>query len=193
MAEGKDPGNSIWPWAAGYKPEMKTLQELYGVSGAVISAVDLINGIGVYAGMKVIPVEGATGLYDTNYEGKARAAIRAIKEVDFVFLHIEASDEAGHEGDADLKIKTIEYLDKRAVKPIMEETETMDEDVAIAVLPDHPTPCEVRTHVHDPVPFIIYRPGDEPDAVKSYDEVSVNKGYYGTLKGDQFIKTLIFG
>ena len=190
-SEGKDPANSIWMWAPGYKPKMKTLQELFGIRGAVISAVDLINGLGVYAGMKVIPVEGATGLYDTNYEGKARAAVNALKEVDLVYLHIEASDEAGHEGDVDLKIKTIEYLDKRVVQTIMNETEEMEEEVAIAVLPDHPTPCEVRTHVHDPVPFIIYHPGEEPDGVDHYDEVSVEEGYYGTLEGEQFIKTLL--
>jgi len=191
IGDGKDPANSIWPWAPGHKPDMKTLQELYGVSGAVISAVDLIHGIGVYAGMKSIHVEGATGLYDTNYEGKAKAAVEALKDVDLVFLHIEASDEAGHEGDADLKIKTIEYLDERVVKYIVEETEKMDEDVTIALLPDHPTPCEVRTHVHDPVPFIIYRPGETPDEVTEYNEKSVEEGYYGTLEGEQFMKTLI--
>ncbi|MFC1502376.1 cofactor-independent phosphoglycerate mutase [bacterium] len=191
VTEGKDPGNSIWVWAAGYKPEMATLQELYGVTGAVISAVDLIHGIGVYAGMKSIHVEGATGLYDTNYEGKAQAALEALKVVDLVFLHVEASDEAGHEGDVDLKIKTIEYLDRRIVKTIMEETEKMDEEVAIAILPDHPTPCSIRTHVHDPVPFIIFRPGDEPDAVTEYNELSVLKGHYGTLEGDQFMKALL--
>ncbi len=191
IGDGKDPANSIWPWAPGHKPDMKTLQELYGVSGAVISAVDLIHGIGVYAGMKSIHVEGATGLYDTNYEGKAKAAVEALKDVDLVFLHIEASDEAGHEGDVDLKIKTIEYLDERVVKYIVEETEKMDEDVTIALLPDHPTPCEVRTHVHDPVPFIIYRPGETPDEVTEYNEKSVEEGYYGTLEGEQFMKTLI--
>jgi 2,3-bisphosphoglycerate-independent phosphoglycerate mutase len=191
IAGGKDPGNSIWVWAPGYKPEMQTLRELYGVTGAVISAVDLIHGIGVYAGMKSIHVEGATGLYDTNYEGKAQAALDALKEVDLVFLHIEASDEAGHEGDVDLKIKTIEYLDRRVVRTIMDETETMDEETAIALLPDHPTPCEVRTHVHDPVPFIIYRPGEEPDPVAEYNEWSVEKGFYGILEGDQFIKALL--
>ena len=192
MSNGKDPGNSIWPWAAGYKPKMKTFQELYGRNGAVISAVDLIKGIGVYAGLSVIEVEGATGLYDTNYEGKARVAVNALKETDFVFLHIEASDEAGHEGDVDLKIKTIEYLDGRVVKHIMEETERMEEPAAIAILPDHPTPCEVRTHVHDPVPFIICRPGETPDEVKEYNETSVEKGHYGTLKGNQFIKALLY-
>ena len=141
--------------------------------------------------MKSIHVEGATGLYDTNYEGKAKAAIDALKEVDLVYLHVEAPDEAGHEGNVELKIKTIEDLDSRVVKFIMEEAAKMDEPVAIALLPDHPTPCEVRTHTHDPVPFIICRPGDKPDEVKTYNEVSVEKGYYGTLAGDQFIKELI--
>lgn len=192
MSEGKDPGNSIWPWASGHKPKMKTFQDLYGINGAVISAVDLIKGIGVYAGLSIIEVEGATGLYDTNYEGKARAAVDALKRTDFVFLHIEASDEAGHEGDVDLKIKTIEYLDRRVVKHIMEETKKMEEPAAMAILPDHPTPCEVRTHVHDPVPFIIHRQGETPDDVTEYNETSVEKGHYGTLKGDQFIKALLF-
>ena len=190
-SEGKDPANSIWVWAPGYKPKMKTLQELYGISGAVISAVDLIKGIGMYAGMKIISVEGATGLYDTNYEGKAQAAVDALNETDLVYLHIEASDEAGHEGDVDLKIKTIEYLDNRVVKYIMEETTKMSDKVSIAILPDHPTPCEVLTHVHDPVPFIIFHPGEAPDEVKEYNEVSVEKGYYGILEGEQFIKTLL--
>ncbi|MFW9597331.1 MAG: cofactor-independent phosphoglycerate mutase, partial [Paludibacter sp.] len=165
-AVGKDKANSIWPWSPGYKPEMKTLTELYKLkTGAVISAVDLIRGIGVYAGLKVILVPGATGLYNTNYEGKAEAAINALKEDDFVYLHIEASDEAGHEGDVDLKIKTIEYLDARIVKPILDEVSTWDEPVTIAILPDHPTPCAFKTHTNKPVPFIIYRPGETTDAV----------------------------
>ncbi len=189
--DAKDPANSIWPWAPGYKPKMKTLQELFGISGAVISAVDLIHGIGVYAGMKIIHVEGATGLHDTNYEGKAQAAIQVLREVDLVYLHIEASDEAGHEGDVDLKIKTIEYLDQRVVKTIVEETQKMQEPVTIALLPDHPTPCEIRTHVHDPVPFIIYHPGVPPDEVRRYDEVSVEQGYFGTLVGKDFMKALL--
>ncbi len=165
IEQGKDPGNSIWVWAPGYKPEMMTFQERYGISGAVISAVDLINGLGVYAGFRVIPVEGATGLHDTNYEGKAAAAVKALEDSDFVFIHIEASDEAGHEGDVDLKIKTIEYLDARVVGPIMEATASMEEPVAIGLIPDHATPCEIRTHTHDPVPFIIRRPGESPDEV----------------------------
>ncbi len=189
---GKDPGNSIWPWSPGYKPNMKTFKELYGVkSGAVISAVDLIQGLGVYAGFEVIKVEGATGLYDTNYEGKAKAVVDALQNMDFIYLHIEASDEAGHEGDEQLKIKTIEYLDRRVVKYIVEKTAEMAEDVAIAILPDHPTPCEVRTHVHDPVPFLIYHPNATPDDVTEYNEESVKNGYYGLLEGNQFIKAFL--
>ena len=189
--EGEDAANSIWFWSAGYKPEMKTLRELYGISGAVISAVDLIRGIGVYAGMKVIQVEGATGLYDTNYEGKAEAAVNALSEVDLVYLHVEASDEAGHEGDVELKIKTIEYLDRRGVEYIMKKTAEMPEKVAIAVLPDHPTPCGIRMHTRDAVPFIIYHPDETPDNVTEYNEIRVEKGSFGTLEGSQFIKALL--
>ena len=191
-AEGKEPANSIWPWSPGYKPTMPTLKEMFGIEkSAVISAVDLIQGIGVYAGMKVINVEGATGLYDTNYEGKAKSAVDALKKNDFVYLHIEASDEAGHEGNVELKIKTIEYLDQRIVKYILNETAKMDEDVAIAILPDHPTPCELRTHTRKPVPFSIYKPGAKPDEVKVYDEFAVENGFYKTLKGNEFMKVFL--
>lgn len=182
-AAGKDKANSIWPWSPGYKPEMKTLMELYGLkSGSVISAVDLIRGIGVYAGLKVIEVEGITGLYNTNYEGKAQAAIEALRTNDFVYLHIEASDEAGHEGDVDLKIKTIEYLDYRVVQPILEEVASWDEPVTIAILPDHPTPCAIKTHTNKPVPFVIYRTNEAGDAVQQYDEFACEKGSYGLLR-----------
>ncbi len=191
VKEGKDPASSIWPWAAGYKPRMKTLQQRYGLTGAVISAVDLIHGIGVYAGMESIHVPGATGLYDTNYEGKTAAALEALKRVNLVYLHIEASDEAGHEGDTDLKIRTIEYLDGRVVGPIMAAVEKMNEPVAIALLPDHPTPIEVRTHVRDPVPFVIMRPGMEPDSVTAYDEESARRGAYGLLQGPGFMECLL--
>ena len=192
IALGKDPANSIWPWSPGYRPAMQTMQEMYGFNGgSVISAVDLIRGIGVYAGLKVITVEGATGLYDTNYEGKAQAALEALKTDDFVYLHIEASDEAGHEGDVGLKIKTIENLDKRAVGIIYEALQKWDEPVAIAVLPDHPTPCSIRTHTNIPVPFLIYKPGQEPDSVTRFDEFSVENGKYGILEKDQFIKELL--
>ncbi len=191
-AEGKDPANSIWVWSPGYKPSMKTLKEKFGIgSGAVISAVDLIKGIGVYAGLESIEVEGATGLYNTNYEGKAEAAIEALKKNDFVFLHIEASDEAGHEGDVDLKVKTIEYLDSRIVKPIYEEVSKWNEPVSIAILPDHPTPCAIKTHTASAIPFIIYNPEAEADKVEVYNEFSVKEGSYGILNEDEFIKSFL--
>ena len=192
IAAGKDPANSIWPWSPGYRPAMQTLQQMYGIrKGSVISAVDLIRGIGVYAGLEIISVEGATGLYDTNYEGKAEAALKALDTNDFVYLHVEASDEAGHEGDVALKIKTIEYLDKRLLRILYEALQQRDEPVAIAVLPDHPTPCVLRTHTNTPVPFLICKPGQTPDEVTCFDEFSVLKGRYGLLEKDEFIKQLI--
>jgi 2,3-bisphosphoglycerate-independent phosphoglycerate mutase len=191
-AAGKDPANSIWLWSPGYRPQMKTINQLFGVkSGAVISAVDLIKGIGVYAGLRPILVEGATGLYNTNYEGKAQAAIDALRTDDFVYLHIEASDEAGHEGDVALKVKTIEYLDSRVVKPIFEEVSKWDEPVTIAILPDHPTPCSIRTHTSDPVPFVIYCPAQKSDSVLIYDEFEAQKGSYGMLQSQEFMKILL--
>jgi 2,3-bisphosphoglycerate-independent phosphoglycerate mutase len=159
--------------------------------GAVITAVDLIKGIGRYAGLRSIEVEGATGLFDTNYEGKAQAAIEALRTDDFVYLHVEASDEAGHEGNLQLKIQTIEDLDRRLVGPIYEATKDWDEPVAIAVLPDHPTPVALLTHTTDPVPFLIYAPGAEPDGVAAFDEVSCKDGMYGLLEKDGFIKALM--
>ena len=158
---------------------------------AVISAVDLSRGIGVYAGMDVIHVEGATGLYDTNYEGKAAAAIEALRTHDFVYLHIEASDEAGHEGDVELKVRTIEYLDRRIVDPVFRAVNQWDEPVAIAVLPDHPTPCAIRTHTNAPIPFVIYKPGATPDAVERYDEFAAIDGSYGLLRKDEFMKVFL--
>ena len=192
-AEGKDCANSIWPWSPGYRPSMRPMTEEFGIkSGVVISAVDLIFGIGVYAGLKPVYVEGATGLYDTNYEGKAQAAIDALRNgANFVFLHVEASDEAGHEGDYELKKRTIEYLDNRILRPLMDAVSEMDEPVAVAVLPDHPTPCRLRTHTSAPVPFLIYRPGDTPDDVTVFSEESAADGGYGLLTGSQFIKSLI--
>ena len=188
-AEGKDEANSIWPWGGGYRPQMKTLSEMYPQikRGDVISAVDLIRGIGHYAGLHNIIVPGATGLADTNYEGKTQAAIEALRKDDFVFLHIEASDEAGHDGDLELKLRTIENLDSRVVGPIFEEVSKWDEPVAIAVMPDHPTPVEIRTHVEEPVPFIVWYPGISPDSVQTYSEVSCVSGSYGMLYLTEFM------
>ncbi len=193
MASGKQPANSIWPWSPGYRPSMQTIGEMFQQvhSGSVISAVDLIKGIGHYAGLDIIEVEGATGLSDTNYEGKAQAALDALRRQDFVFLHVEASDEAGHDGDLDLKLRTIEYFDRRIVKTIYEEVKTWQEPVCIAVLPDHPTPVEVRTHVSEPVPFAIWHPTITPDDVMQYDEVSCVNGAYGLLRLQQFMQKLM--
>lgn len=193
--KGIDLANSIWPWGGGYRPSMEIFSKMYPEvkSGAVISAVDLIRGIGHYAGFRNIIVDGATGLFDTNYEGKAKAALDALHTDDFVFLHVEASDEAGHDGNLDLKIKTIENLDHRIIEPIFKEISTWNEAVSIAVLPDHPTPVELRTHVNEPVPFLIYYPGIQADNVEVFDEQSCVSGGYGLLKLQQFMHTFMNG
>ena len=190
---GERQANSIWPWSGGYRPSMETLMQQYPQvkSGSVISAVDLIRGIGHYAGLKIVEVEGATGLANTNYEGKAQAAIEALEHDDFVFVHVEASDEAGHDGDLEVKLKTIEYLDQRLIAPIYNKVKSWDEPVCIAVLPDHLTPVEMRIHVGQPVPFIIWYRGIEPDEVQQYDEVSCVSGAYGLLKLNEFMQTFM--
>ena len=192
-ARGERQANSIWPWSGGYRPSMQTLMQQYPQihSGAVISAVDLIQGIGKYAGLRIIKVAGATGLADTNYEGKAQAAIEALQQDDFVFVHVEATDEAGHDGDLELKLKAIDYLDQRLIKPIVEACEKMSEPVCIAILPDHPTPVEQRIHVNEPVPFLIYYKGIVPDSVEHYDEESCVTGGYGLLRLQQFMQTFM--
>lgn len=196
--KGLDMASSIWPWGGGYRPRMTPLTETFPQirCGAVITAVDLIRGIGTYAGLRVINVEGATGLWDTNYEAKAAAAIEALKTDDFVYLHVEASDEAGHDGDLQLKLKTIESLDKRLIAPILEATQTDDfrkqyGDVSVALLPDHPTPVAHRTHTSEPIPFAIYTPGCEGDDVAVFDEDAAKEGSCGLLHGDEFIKELM--
>ena len=204
MAEGKDPANSIWPWSLGYRPQMQTLHELFPNrirTGAVISAVDLIFGIGVYCGLKKVEVPGATGLWDTNYEGKTEAALRELRDKDFVFLHVEATDEAGHDGDAELKKRCVEMLDKRCIGPILDEVQHWDEAVRVAILPDHPTPIKYRTHTMTPVPFAIWQnhpsatPGDAatlvPDGVQTFDEAACFDGACGLLERDGFIRFLL--
>lgn len=193
MEQGKDPANSIWPWGGGFRPQMELLSEKFPEvkSGTVISAVDLIRGIGHYAGFETPEVEGATGLYDTNYENKVSVALDALRQQDFVYLHIEASDEAGHEGNMDLKKRTIEDLDNRVVRPIYEEVKNWDEPVSIAILPDHPTPCSLRTHTSEPVPFLIWNPEIQPDNVETFDEVSALHGSYGLLQKDEFIQAFL--
>ena len=185
---GKRPGNLIWPWGGGKKPSMPTLKEKYGVKSAVISAVDLVKGIGIYAGMEIINVQGATGLYNTNYEGKADAALKALRNNDLVFVHVEAPDEAGHCRDYRLKVKTIEDLDKRLLGRILEG---LSEPYAIAILPDHPTPVKTGTHSREPVPFSIASPFLKPDGVKKFDEFSAREGAFGLVENDYLISLLL--
>jgi len=191
IAAGADPANSIWPWSPGRKPRMQTLQQRFGVHGAVISAVDLINGLGLYAGMDVIRVEGATGLWDTNFEGKAAACLEALRDHDLVYVHVEATDEAGHAKDAALKVECIEMLDARLVGPILQGVEKLAEHVNIAVLPDHPTPVASGVHERDPVPVAVLRPGDAPDESMCYDEEQAKIGDIPFMRGDDFIRLIL--
>jgi 2,3-bisphosphoglycerate-independent phosphoglycerate mutase len=190
IAAGKDPANSIWLWSPGRRPSMWTYSDRFGIKGTVISAVDLIRGIGIYAGLKPVYVQGATGLYNTNYEGKADACLKALDDgFDFCYVHVEAPDEAGHEGDLELKIKTIQDLDQRLIGRIIEGVQSRNYNPVIAILPDHPTPVETRTHGRDPVPVAIWDPLKSPDPVEFYDEISCKQGALGLLQGDEFIKT----
>lgn len=192
-AAGKKMANTIWPWSAGFKPSMPTIQQMYPQikTGAVISAVDLIFGIGRLGGLRPIQVEGATGLYNTNFEGKAKAAIEALRTDDYVYLHMEAPDEAGHEGDYKLKIQTIEDIDKKVVGPIMKEISTWSEDVCVALLPDHPTPCAIKTHTRTDVPFIIKKKGLPADDVETYNEFTCQKGSLGRLVLTEFMQKMM--
>jgi 2,3-bisphosphoglycerate-independent phosphoglycerate mutase len=185
VEKGNNPANMIWPWGQGIKPKFHPFYDLYGIKGAVISAVDIVNGIGVFAGLDVIRVPGATGYYDTNYEGKADYALKSLKDYDFVLIHVEAPDEAGHLGDYDLKIKTIEDLDKRLIGRILEG---LKGDYTIAILPDHATPTELRTHSRDPVPFAIFSTfQNKGDNIKHFDEFSVKEGSLGLMEGIKFM------
>jgi len=185
---GKRAGNLIWPWGGGKKPSMPTLREKFGIDSAVISAVDLVKGLGAYAGMEVINVEGATGLYNTNYEGKADAAIKALETCDLVCVHVEAPDEAGHTRDYKLKVRTIEDLDKRLLGRIIDG---VCEPYAVAVLPDHPTPVSLGTHSRDPVPFTISAPGLIADSVRVYDEFSAAQGGFGLVENTYLLPLLL--
>jgi 2,3-bisphosphoglycerate-independent phosphoglycerate mutase len=186
--KGQQPANSLWPWAPGKKPHMKTIGERFGIRGAAITAVDLVKGLAIYAGMEAINVPGATGLYDTDYEGKADAALKALEEVDFVYIHVEAPDEAGHEQNLPLKIRCIEDLDSRLIQKVMEGIEEKGWACTLAVLPDHPTPIAHGNHTREPVPVAIFSPDRQADSVERYDEESVKVGSLGILTGNQFIE-----
>ena len=152
---GKPPGNSIWLWGQGKAPRMEAFRDKYGLNGSVVAAVDLIRGIGVYAGLSVVTVPGATGYLDTNYRGKAESALRELEEKDFVLIHVEAPDEAGHNGSAPEKVRAIERIDEEMVAPILARAKSGN-DLTVLVLPDHPTPVAIRTHSQEPVPFVFY-------------------------------------
>lgn len=157
-AAGKNKANSLWFWGAGTKPRVQNFREKTGLKGAMISAVDLLKGIAVGAGMQVCQVEGATGSIDTNFEGKAQAAIDALLKdgCDFAYIHVEAPDEMGHQGKVQEKVKSIEYLDSRLIAPVKQAMEEAGEDFRMLILPDHPTPIRIRTHTGDPVPYLLY-------------------------------------
>jgi len=186
---GERVANMLWFWGPGRRPRMRTLWEKYGVRCAVISAVDLIKGIGRYAGMKVINVPGATGLHDTNYEGKADYALEALKNCDLVYIHVEGPDEAGHNGDFKLKVRTIEDLDKRLVGRVLDH---LDGDYVVSVLTDHPTPVKLRTHTSDPVPFAIYNTAlKKADSLKRFDDFEAKNGSYGLMQGHRFMSLVL--
>ena len=171
IAAGKNPANAIWFWGEGRKPALTSFLKKTGLNGAVISAVDLIQGIGKCAEMEVVKVEGATGTYETNFSGKAAAAIDVlVRGADYVYVHIEAADECGHHGQLKEKIFSIEQIDEKVLKPIYDYLESTGEDYAILVLPDHPTPLKIRTHSAEPVPFALYRKGDTAGKPLRYTE-----------------------
>ena len=192
IKEGKNPGNSIWLWGQGFAPAFPLFSDLYGLKGAIISAVDLVNGIGIYAGLDVIQVPGATGYLDTNYKGKGEYAMKALVDHDFVFVHVEAPDEAGHMGNLKAKIQAIEDFDEKVVGTVLKAAMEYSEAVTIMVLPDHPTPVARRTHTSAPIPFAVYSTAaDEPDEAQAFDEESVKKGSFGTVYAADLVGILI--
>lgn len=186
---GKNPANSIWPWGQGKPPAMRTYKERFGVGGAVVSAVDLIKGLGVYAGLEALEVEGVTGLADTNYEGKLEAALGALEKDDFVLIHLEGPDEAGHQGDVDTKIKAIERFDEKIVGPVWNALKEMG-DYRILVLCDHFTPVSIKTHSPEPVPFILH-PADKPSGRRYSEKEASQAGLY--LEQGHALVDLLFG
>jgi 2,3-bisphosphoglycerate-independent phosphoglycerate mutase len=186
--QGKNQANMLWPWGPGKKPMMPSFKSMFGVSGSIISAVDIVKGIGRVAGLEVINVKGATGYLDTNYEGKADAALESLKERSLVYVHIESTDESGHEGNLKHKIQAIEDIDKRVIGRILDK---IDGDYTIGITPDHATPIAVRTHTNDLVPLEIYSTKkNKEDQVKKYSEKEARKGYYGEVDGTEFMKIL---
>lgn len=192
MKKGLNPANSIWFWGAGTRPALSPFKEKTGHTGAMISAVDLLKGIAVGADMKVVEVEGANGGLDTNYEGKADAAVKALLEddMDFAYIHLEAPDEMGHQGSFERKVKAIENLDKRIIERVVSKLEAANEDFRMLVLPDHPTPVAIRTHVADPVPYMLYDSTNRLSKTWSYNEKDAEAGGIYISEGHTIINHL---
>ena len=191
VAEGKRPANMIWLWGQGRAPAMPTFHDKFGISGAMISAVDLLKGIGVYAGLDDVNVQGATGTIDTNYEGKVRSALEALQRLDFVYLHIEAPDEASHAGDLQQKIRAIELFDQRVVGPLIDGLQRSGQKWRVLLMPDHATPISIKTHSCDPVPFAIMGNGIESDPVKGFSEEEAKRGGYGLVEAPGLLEMMI--
>ena len=191
---GKRPANSLWFWGEGTKPALEKFSDKFGLKGGIISAVDLLKGIGKLADMRVIEVDGATGNYDTNFEGKAKACVDALKDgLDFVYVHMEAPDECGHHGDSANKIYSIEKIDG-VVKYVVDGLNAMGEDFSMLIAPDHPTPISIMTHCSDPVPYIIYRSNAPIDSgASSYDEEQAEKTGVFVDRGIELMQKLING
>ncbi len=192
IKKGKNPANSLWFWGEGTKPVLENYEEKFGVKGAMISAVDLLKGIGKLSGMDVIEVKGATGNYDTNFKGKADACLKALEGgADFCYIHMEAPDECGHHGDTDKKIFSIEQIDKEVVGYIKRELDKKGEEYSILILPDHPTPLNIMTHVSDPVPYILYRSNDLKNGQPSYTEENAKNSGVFIESGEELMKKFL--
>ena len=190
IKRGLRPATSMWIWGEGSKTVLPSFESLYNVKGAVVSAVDLIKGIGASAKLTVAEVEGATGNIHTNFDGKAQASLELLKDNDFLYVHLEAPDECGHRGEIENKVKSIEIIDEKIVKPIYEYLKNSGEDYKIAILPDHPTPLSIKTHVSDPVPFIIYDSTKEVNGIETYTEENCKKTSLYVEKGKEIVEML---
>lgn len=195
IAAGKRPANSCWFWGEGTAPKLDRMEDLYGVKGSVVAAVDLIKGIGICAGLRPIFVPGATGCIVTNFAGKGQAALQALRDGDdFVYIHIEAPDESGHHADIEAKISSIAAIDREVLGPIMDGLRTDGEDFSILLAPDHPTPISLRTHTRDPIPFVLYRSTEDtgPSAALYSEAAAAQTGLY-LPEGPLLMKKLIAG
>jgi 2,3-bisphosphoglycerate-independent phosphoglycerate mutase len=190
---GEAPITSIWLWGAGKRPQIPSFRDKYGLTGGVISAVDLHKGLAIYAGLDPISVPGATGWLDTNYAGKVDYALKALRDKDFVFLHVEAPDEAGHQGDVQAKVQAIEDFDAKVVGPMLAGLRRDFDTFRVLLLPDHPTPLALKTHVREPVPIALYGTGVEPDAGESFDETVREKGSLDVQHGTELMRLLLSG